>query len=490
MFLPVCFSVLLFYIDDWSDATISQVASLLRTGLDPGTLGGYRLGLSLWNEFRHHSLPDTQPRLPLRDIYLLGANRSLITLKVVEFLTWMTSHKGILPHIAVNHLVAVRHGFTIHLGDGGAFDKGTALSLARSAYRAKSSREELLNSAVTEIQPLIIEQLDWMRQHFWIRAQASIDERMAYIAIALSQNVILRIGEVVSEGPYLNRYGDVIKTDHRFYYGDLLLEDDMGQPHQVDTYFLSPAPRPTIIYFRLEVLSTKTSHRRAVKLRPYHFFRHGNTREIQFFDDFLHFIELSEVRDLTKPLFSRRDPIKNTYAEAQGRTFREALKAMAAHFHLDPSLYSGKSTRKGGATSMRMSDRPDSDMLTLTGHAHLSTTVGHYITDVGHRLGGNTFRNTDEGQVSLAQLKRSLPSAYRVPHAAPGTSSAIALSSTQAFKVCVSPFLSLYSSLYLCRVLLEHNFFVDRCWELLRYVAPQVCVGGRRHYPPGAIRVV
>ena len=416
----------------------------MRTGLDPGTLGGYRQGLALWDEFRHHGFPPTHSRLSLKEIYLLGADRSLITLKVVEFLNWMTSHKRILPHIAVNQLVAVRHGFTIHLGDGAAFDKGTALSLARSAYRAKSSREELLKSAVTEIQPLIIEQLDWIRQHFWIRAHATIDERMAYIAIALSQNVILRIGEVVSEGPYLNRDGDVIKTDHRFYYGDLLLEDDMGQPHQVDTYFLFPSPRPTIVYFRLEVLSTKTSHRRAVKLRPYHFFRHGSIREIQFFDDFLLFIELSGVRDLTKPLFSRLDPVKNSYAEAQGRTFREALKAMAVNFHLDPLLYSGKSTRKGGATSMRMSDRPDSDMLTLTGHAHLSTTVGHYVTDVGHR--GNTFRNTDEGQVSLAQLKRSLPSAYRVPHAAPGTSSAIALSSTQAFKVCVSPFLSLYSS--------------------------------------------
>jgi hypothetical protein len=238
------------------------------------------------------------------------------------------------------------------------------------------------------------------------------------------------------------------------------------------------------VYFRLEVVSTKTSHRRVVKLRPYHFFRSGSLREIQFFDDFLEFIEMSGVRALDKPLFSRLHPVTGTYAEAQGRMFREALKTMAVHFHLDPNLYSGKSTRRGGTTSMQMSDRPDSDMLTLTGHANLSTTVGHYVMDVGHR--GNTFRNSDDGQVSLSQLKRSLPSSYRVPkgpipvaqvdRVAPGLITVNVTRNDRPLQVCLRAIPDILFNSFILVVLFLPCLYVDNIGlvssELLRDSAP------------------
>ena len=127
--------------------------------------------------------------------------------------------------------------------------------------------------------------------------------------------------------------------------------------------------------------------------------------------------EISGIRALDKPLFSRIHPSTGRYAEAQGHAYRQALKEMAVHFGLSSSLYSGKSTRKGGSTSMHMSGRSDADMLNLAGHAQIKTTVVHYVKDVGHQ--GNTFHNDDDGHVTLSQLKRSLPIGARITSSGP-----------------------------------------------------------------------
>jgi hypothetical protein len=400
--LPLLF--LLFYLD-LSDANLHRTASILRGAYDPSTLRKYSLGLHLWDEFQAFKQPASIP-LPLSEVFMLGCSQISITLRVMEFLHWLTNDKGMLPHIAASHIVAVRAGFAMHLGDVTVFDNQVAIHLARKSLRAKSSREDLIAASAVEIQPLLLPQLDWLRDTLWVSPDATIDDKMIYVAIALCQDVILRIGETVSEGPYFYPNGEPKMTDHRFYLRELILEDEFGQTHQVDTYY-DLSPRPTIMYFRLEHLSTKTSGRQAIRAKPYHFFRDGTDREVQFFNDFLDFLEMAGVRDLTKPLFSRIHPTTGTLYEARGKEYRQAIKSMAPHFGLDPSYYSGKSTRKGGSTSMHVSGRSDSDMLQLAGHAQIETTLSHYVKDVGHR--GNTFRNEDGGQVTLDQLKRSLP---------------------------------------------------------------------------------
>jgi hypothetical protein len=242
----------------------------------------------------------------------------------------------------------------------------------------------------------------------WSSSKSTIDSKMLYMAVALSQNIVTRIGEVVSEGPYVDKQGQPKKTDHRFHLHELTLEDSEGRSYQVDSYS-SIIPPPIIVYFRLDAVSTKTSKRVVVRAKPYHYFLGGTVtaREVQFFEDFLIWLQISGVHDLDKPVFSRLHPGTGRYAEAQGRDFRQALKDMAVHFELDPIYYSGKSTRKGGATSMHVSGRSDADILGLVGHQQLSTTVEHYISNVGHR--GNTFSNADQSQVTIAQLRRNLP---------------------------------------------------------------------------------
>jgi hypothetical protein len=376
---------------------------------------GYQPALRYWNDFRHSEDPE-KSQLSIASVYLLGETRLTVTLKIIEFLDWLTESQGIRPHDAASYLTGVRHGFVIHLGDGEAFDDGNSIKLARKACRAKTSRAELTTAVHNriEIQPLLPSQLDWMRSVMWCGDDATIDSKMTYVAVALSQDVALRIGEVVSEGPYVGKStGAPLKTDHRFIFDELMLEDSHGTSYQIDTYFTN-MPRLEIVYFRLDAISTKTSHRVAVRAKPYQFSRTGTSREIQFFDDFIEWIELSGVRTLESPIFSRVHPHTKRYAEAQGKDYRHALKRMAVHFDLDPDLYSGKSTRKGGATSMHAAGRSDADILSLVGHSNIATTVQHYMADNNHR--GNSFGNNDDEQVTIAQLKRSLPARMKRSH--------------------------------------------------------------------------
>lgn len=392
---------MMLYLDyQMNETSRQELARFLDGGLDPGTLGQYRAADKLWTEFRN-----PQGLLLAKGLYMVGLSRSEILEQVYRFLRWMVDVKGIPAQTAAAHLTGVRHFFRVNLGDFQAFDTEQVM-LARKCCRAKRTREELRVAAAAkvEIAPVVPEQMDWMRARYWARIQATVEDKMAYMAIAMSQNIILRIGEVAYEGPY----GPEKKTDHRFFFSDLVLEDDRGRGYGLVAY-KAVTPRPKIVYFRLDTLSSKSSRRQADG-KPYHFTPGETAREAQFFNDFLEWIERSQVVQADRPLFCYRS--NGVYHDLLGKKFRNVLKTMAVAFGMNPRCYSGKSTRKGGASSMQVSGRPDSHIVGLTGHAAITTTVVHYIRDAG--LLGNTFRNSDDTAVKVHHLKRSIRTASLV----------------------------------------------------------------------------
>jgi hypothetical protein len=396
-----------------SDEKLLSVAVSIRNGLAPGTLRDYAPSLVLWREFREESTrhPSKVNPLTLSQLYFIGAPRSHAVLAVLSFLEWLVGTKGLPRHTASHHLTGVRHGFVIHLGESSIFDDHSAIALARKAYTAKNSRSERKAAVVVKIKPLTLQQLDWLRETMWLGSWSStIDTRMTYMAISLSMNIILRIGEVARDGVYQDpKTGQILRSDHRFYLEDLFLEDSSGRPYDYLT-FISSVPPPSIVYIRLDGMSSKTSGRQSVQPRPYHFFLDApniTPREVQFFSDFLYWISECGVSSPLLPLFSRIHPSTGLHKELTATLYRSALKSSAEHFGLDPKYFSGKSTRGGGASSMAAADRPVEDMRKLTGHANWETTVDHYVTDVGYR--GNVFRNEDRKGITTTQLKRSLP---------------------------------------------------------------------------------
>jgi hypothetical protein len=108
---------------------------------------------------------------------------------------------------------------------------------------------------------------------------------------------------------------------------------------------------------------------------------------------------------LEAPIFSR---VKlGVTLELTGKMYRNALKVMAAHFGIDPRLYSGMSTRKGGSTGMHVAGRPDEEIADEVGHASFKTTLDHYIKDPGNR--GHALRDADsEHAITVTQLKQNL----------------------------------------------------------------------------------
>jgi hypothetical protein len=342
--------------------------------------------------------------MPLSILYMTTASPRTITLGIIDFMQWLIEEKDVKRETAVNYVTHVRSGFITHLSDISAFDAGSALTLAKTSIKAQSERtERLARKAITfEIQPLLPEMLEWLRGHYW---DAGIDSSMIYIAVAFSYNFITRISEVVNVGPYTDsKTGKIKLIDHRPYFNELVLQTDVGESYKIDTYF-NRHPQPMIVYFRLELISNKTSRRASVNLEPYQCYRRGNAQEIQFFDDFMSWVHQCGVRVLDAPIFSRVHPLTGLHAQCQGSSFRNALKSAANAYNIDPRYYSGKSTRIGGATNMRAAGRTDADMLGLAGHKDIAMTM-RYASAVSAR--GNVLSNDQSSLPTVDQLKRLL----------------------------------------------------------------------------------
>jgi len=388
-----------------TEEKLADIAELLRGGLNPSTVERYNVGLRFWRTFRQAQLgfPPEHP-VPLSILYMTNAPPRQITVTVIDFMRWLIEERNVKSDTAVSYVTHVRSGFVTHLSDISAFDAGSAMTLARSSMRALNTRMERLTDRAehTEIQPLLPEMLTWLRGNYW---NEDIDSSMTYMAIAFSYNFITRISEVVNVGPYINlKTGKPRLLDHRPHFNELVLQTEQGGTYQIDTYFQN-WPLPIITYFRLELISNKTSHRAAANLEPYQCHRRGNEQEIQFFDDFMSWIHRCGVRTLESPIFSRLHPHTMRYAECQGTSFRSAMKCMAKAFGIDPKYYSGKSTRIGGATNMRAAGRSDADQVGLAGHHDIAMTM-RYVSAVSSR--GNVLSNSQEDLPTVNQLKRLL----------------------------------------------------------------------------------
>lgn len=385
------------FLDDVATETLRN-ADLVHAGLKPQTIASYKKGRDMWVEFR-----SSRNHTSIKGIYMLGQSRDTVLKTIFRFMRWLTEERNVRPHVASDYLTGVRHGFIAYLGDYEAFDS-QPVRLARAGLRKKVTREEMEASARPEIQPLLTEQLDWLRASMWVGPGATFETRMTYMAIVTSHNLTLRICETCRDGPYFYKNGDPRNSDHRFYFADLVLQDGDGEIYNSLTY-RDADPRPNLVAFKLRHLTSKTSGRESIDGRTYLIRREGSPREIEFFDDFVSWVIRSRVTKLEAPIFSR---VKlGVTLELTGKMYRNALKVMAAHFGIDPRLYSGTSTRKGGSTGMHVAGRPDEEIADEVGHASFKTTLDHYIKDPGNR--GHALRDADsEHAITVTQLKQNL----------------------------------------------------------------------------------
>jgi hypothetical protein len=306
--------------------------------------------------------------------------------------------------VVMANLTAVRYDFKVNLAAYTAFD-GEVMTMARERCRLLKNQEgvDAKGGRQPEILPLLLDQLDWLRQRLWLSEDSTVESKMAYLAIACSYNIVLRVGEVASVGPYVSREGAVLKMDHRFYLRDIEFEDSEGTRYNYEEY--RKRPRAVNINFMIWTTPSSKSSKQGPDGTKYFFNREGSPREKLFFEDVVMGLDLFNVPSMEYPVFSR---FKNGQVlQLTSKVFAEHLKVMATHFGIDPKHLAGKSTRKGGAQNMAVSGRSDSEVARLTNHASIRTTMKHYVKDVG--TFGNVFANPDESKVSVESLRRTLP---------------------------------------------------------------------------------
>ena len=399
---------------------------MIANGVVFSTQEKYRTGVHLWTEYR---LPQGNPSHAW--MYMIDHTHREVVIALLDFLRWMIHVKGTPATSACHHLTGVRFAFRNHACNLEPF-ADDSLKSAKTGLVAKSSQAIRDRKVIFEILPLVITDLDRLRNQFFLLPESSLHERITYMAIVSAFNVSLRIGEVAYGSPFFKLLPSTdltnpevvscisagipaplvlteVKQDHRFFLSDILLEDDEGSAFSYDDYMdTSPQARPNIAWMRWDSGSTKSSRRQLDK-HSYSFGRECE-RESQFLSDFLHYLEIRGRTSSEVQLFSCMSSRAKTGVKMLTESMvREMVKSLAPENGISSNHYSGKSLRKGGATSMGASGRSVTDILANTGHAGINTSA--IYTNTGGAT-GNALRNP--AVVTVQHLKRSLPVNNRV----------------------------------------------------------------------------
>jgi len=335
---------------------------------------------------------------------MVESRSETITQSLVDFTMWMLDTEQMNPSTVISTLTSLRYAFKVEMESYKAFDN-EIMTMARERCRLARNAEGVgqRESHQPEILPLLLDQLDWLRTQLWVTPTATVESKMAYLAIACSYNIVLRVGEVASVGPYVDKAGKVLKLDHRFYLRDISFEDAIGRRYDYEEFRARDKTIP-ITFMMWTVPTSKSSKQRADGTK-YYFDREGSDREKEFFEDLLTGLVLFDVPSMNHPVFSRFRNGK--VLELTSKVFAQHLKEMATHFGIDPKHFAGKSTRKGGCQNMAVAGRSDSDTARLARHSSHTTTYKHYVKDVGTFR--NVFANPVADRVTVDKLRRTLP---------------------------------------------------------------------------------
>jgi len=247
------------------------------------------------------------------------------------------------------------------------------------------------------------------RDTFWVAENATVEDKMAYIATALGYHLGNRPSEETSNGPRSKDKSGNEDADHRYIVEDIQyqMEDgsfitgpDIVESNKHGIQYISVM----VNTHKGETLKMLTSNKGSSK-RGANAVRNDNgPMECQLFNDLIEWPSIAKLEP--KDVYFSRNSTNKKNLQLTTKAMVTTMKATAESLGVDPNLISGKSLRKALGTDMTRSNVPNETMNKL-GRWAIKSTVG--ATIYAAATAGNVTGTMSEGitRTSLLDLQRT-----------------------------------------------------------------------------------
>ena len=320
------------------------------------TLEGYQ---SVW---KNKWIPFLRQRKEVLDPYLNGVPTDAVEVILSEFMMYLSVKLGTKSGTANSALAGVKHFLSLH---DPAILKGVSehSSLLRKTKSALANLDHSrVISGATKIRldqaPMTYNMVEWLRGRYWDNPASPLKDKMAYLAIVVGFNGLMRGSEIVykKSGKAENSQGSVVGGVVPFTGGHVTFRSDRkrGGVKGLSNYSSEEVRELKIgkeSVFSITIVVPYTKTNKSGKAKSCSVTRASSEESGRLIDHMVDWCTMSGIRD-SDFFFSRYSPA-GTLCKLRSCDVSAMMKEAAVAHQIDPTSIGTRSLRIGGRTTMQ-----------------------------------------------------------------------------------------------------------------------------------------